>query len=194
MNLTSQPTAHRKPPGYAHGPLAVGARDRRMKKPFIPTACWKPKQDRMLLRVLRLCGIYYHSGDFFYQELWRDRLRSIGFRIVYVEKCFIHHVWDIRLCCTLTAQAYLLVSKPVAQRSWSEKDVLVKQLLSEIKLIAKDLGAPIKSDCLSVGRNGAYFRACFIWPLGKPGRLLKKDKKPDAFGFLIRPWLKKNRN
>jgi hypothetical protein len=111
-----------------------------------------------------------------------------------VEKCFVHHVWDVRLFCTLTAQTYLLVSKPVAKPHWSEKEILVKQLLSEIRLIAKDLGAPIKSDCLSVGRNGPYFRVTFIWPLGKPGRLLKKDKKPDPFSFLIRPWVKKNRN
>jgi hypothetical protein len=167
---------------------------RKMKRPVISKVCFKPAKGALLQKILRRCGTYYHSGEFFYQELWRDRLRSIGFRIVYVEKCFCHDVWDIRLCCTLTAQTYLLVSKPVAKPSFSENEILEKQLFSEIRLIAKDLGAPIKSDCLSVGRNGAYFRACFIWPLGKPGRLLKKDKKPDPFSFLIRPWLKRNRN
>ena len=68
------------------------------------------------------------------------------------------------------------------------------KLLTEIQEIASELGPPIKTDCVSVARTGAYFHVSFIWPVGKPGLLLKKEKKPEAFSFLIRPWLRRNRN
>jgi hypothetical protein len=45
-----------------------------------------------------------------------------------------------------------------------------------------------------VARKGAYLRVTFIWPLGKPGRWVKPEKKAEAFSFLIRPWLRRNRN
>ena len=105
-----------------------------------------------------------------------------------------HHGWEIRLCSTLSAQAYLLLSKPIAKQSFDEKELLERQLRSEIRIIAKELGLPIKRDCLDVWRTGQYFRAAFIWPKGKPGQLLKKEKQPSAFSFLIRAWVRRNRN
>lgn len=165
-----------------------------MTRPIISATCFKSKKDTFLNKILLRCGSYYHSGDLFFQELWKQHMVNIGFRVLYVEKLPYHHVWDIRLCGNLTAQTYLLVSKPVAKKhSWSP-EVLVKQLRSEIQQIAKDMGPPVKTDCISVARTGAYFRASFIWPMGKPGRLLKKEKKAEAFSFLIRPWLRRNRN
>jgi hypothetical protein len=165
-----------------------------MKQPVSPKAYSTTLEDRFLNRILRRCGAYYHSANLFYQELWKQRLVPIGFRILLVEKLPYHHVWHIRLCGSLTAQTYLLVTKPVPKRYLGTTGVLLKQLRSEIREIAKDLGPPIKSDCINVVRNGAYFQASFIWPLGKPGKLLKKEKKVEAFSFLIRPWLKRNRN
>ena len=141
---------------------------------------------------MRRCGTYYHSADFFYHELWKDRLRQAGFRVITINKIECHHVWDIRLCGTLSAQCYLLLTKPVPKRPC--EDLLLKQLRLEIQHIAKDLGPPIKADCMSVTRIGGRFRVSFIWPLGKPGQLLEKDKKPAAFSFLIRPWVRRNRN
>jgi len=35
---------------------------------------------------MRQAGTYYHSADFFYHELWRERLRQIGFRVVFIER------------------------------------------------------------------------------------------------------------
>ena len=165
-----------------------------MKWPVISTVSLKSVKEIFLQRILRRCGAYYHSGDLFYQELWKQRLHQIGFRVISVERLPYHHVWDIRLYCTLTAQTYLLVSKPVPKQYASAKEVLLKQLQSEIQQIAQDLGPPIKSDCISVARTGAYFRVSFLWPVGRPGRLLKKEKRAEAFSFLIRPWVRRNRN
>ena len=165
-----------------------------MKRPVISTRCWEPAQDAFLPKILRRCGASYHSAELFYQELWKQRLSQIGFRVTSVEKLPYHHVWDVRLYGTLTAQAYLLVTKPVPKRNAGAKDLLLKQLQTEIQQIAKDLGPPIRTDCISVSRSGAYFRVSFIWPLGKPGPLLKQEKKAEAFSFLIRPWLRKTRN
>ena len=165
-----------------------------MKRPVISAVYRNPVKDVFLQKILRRCGAYYHSGELFYQELWKERLSQIGFRVISVEKLPYHHVWDIRLCGSLTAQTYLLVSKPVFKRYAGSKELLLKQLRLEIQQIAKDMGPPIKTDCVGVSRTGAYFRASFIWPVGKPGLLLKKEKKAEAFSFLIRPWLRKNRN
>jgi hypothetical protein len=163
-----------------------------MKKFLISSPYWT--MDTFLKNILHRCGAYYHSADLFYQELWKQRLVGIGFRVLSVEKLPYHHVWDIRACGGLSAQTYLLVSKPVpAKLAWSE-DPLPKQLESEIHQIAKDLGLAVRKDCLNVVRTGRYFRASFIWPMGKPGRLLKQEKKTEAFSFLIRPWLRRNRN
>jgi hypothetical protein len=74
------------------------------------------------------------------------------------------------------------------------EDLLSKQLASEIHRIAKELGPPIRRDCLAVVRAGSYFRVSFLWPLGKPGRWLKQERKAEAFSFRIQPWLRKNRN
>jgi hypothetical protein len=167
---------------------------RRKPNSRIGTASWPKINDRLLNKILRRCGAYYHPPDLFYHELWKQRLVNIGFRVLSVEKLPYHHVWDMRVCGGLETQTYLLVSKPVPGKlAWS-KDLLPKQFESEIHQIAKDLGLAIKRDCIGVVRNGNYFRVSFIWPVGKPGLLLKKDKKAEAFSFLIRPWLKKNRN
>lgn len=149
----------------------------------------------MLKRILRSCGTYYHSADLFYQELWSARLASIGFRVLSVEKLPYHPVWEVRLCGNLTAQAYLLLSRAVSAKAAASENPFSKQLESEIKLIAKELGLPLKRDCLSVTRNGKnYFRVSFVWPKGKAGRYVKQEKKQDAFSLLILAWLRKTRN
>ena len=74
------------------------------------------------------------------------------------------------------------------------KNLQEEQLKTEIKQFAMELGCPINSDCIQVARNGAYFRLAFIWPRGQPGQLSPKGKKPHAFTFLIRKWLRQVSN
>jgi hypothetical protein len=166
-----------------------------MKRPIIPAACFKPKKEPFLNRILLRCGSYFHPADLFLQELWKQRLVHIGFRVLLVQKLPIHQVWEIRLCGSLAAQTYLLVSKAVPKKDVWSTDLVRKQLQSEVHQIAIDLGLPIQRDCITVARTGkAYFTIAFIWPKGKPGLLLKKERKPEAFSFLIKPWLRRNRN
>ena len=165
-----------------------------MKRPLVPSACLRAVNDTVLERILRRCGKYFRSGSLFYQELWRDRLRQIGFRVLLVEKLDVHDVWHIRVCGNLASQTHLLVSKKMPSKYALDNEALTKQFRCEIREIAKDLGAVIKRDCITVARTGAYFQAGFIWPLGRPGRLLRKEKPPEAFSFLIQPWVRRNRN
>src|SRR5260370_42662337 len=109
MNKFSPPTEHPSRSNRARLDFLSSARFSRMKKPVIPSAGWKPARDRMLNKILRRCGAYYHSADLFYQELWKQRLINIGFRVMLVEKFPYHHVWEIRVCGSLTAQSYLLL-------------------------------------------------------------------------------------
>jgi hypothetical protein len=163
-------------------------------RPFISPRFFRPARHALLEKILRRCGAYYHSADLFYQELWHQALSRIGFRVISVEKLPYHELWDIRCYGTLAAQSYLLVTIPVSKPHFCAKDIVLKQLHAEIQRIAKDLGSVIRRDCIHVGRKGAYFRITFIWPLGKPGRWVKPEKKAEAFSFLIRPWLRRNRN
>jgi hypothetical protein len=149
---------------------------------------------KSLQTILRRCGAYYLSGDWFYHQLWYQRLSQIGFRVISVKKLPYHQLWEIRLHGTLTSQFYLLLTKPVPKPQFSARDLLLKQFQLEIQRIAKDLGEPVRRDCIQVDRKGAYFRAILIWPLGKSGRWVKPEKKAEAFSFLIRPWLRSNRN
>lgn len=161
---------------------------------MISPLCFRPVRDTHLEKILRRCGVYYQSGDQFYQRLWYQRLTQIGLRVISVEKLPYHQLWDIRLYGTLAAQSYLLLTIPVPKPHFQAKDILLKQLHAEIQQIATDLGAFLRRDCILVNRKGAYFRITFIWPLGKPGRWVKPEKAAEAFSFLIRPWLRRNRN
>ena len=165
-----------------------------MHKPLISSLCFQPVRENLLKKILRRCGTYYQSGDLFYQRLWHQHLSRIGFRVISVEKLPYHQLWDIRLFGSLKAQSYLLLTKPVAKRYLWAKDLLLKQLHLEVQQVAKDFGAFIRRDCIHVARKGAYLRVTFIWPLGKPGRWVKPEKKAEAFSFLIRSWLRRSRN
>lgn len=165
-----------------------------MKGWVISRALLLPRRDHVLEKILRHCGAYYQSGDLFYQRLWYQHLGNMGFRVIAVTKLSYHELWDIRCYGTLVAQSYLLLSIPVSKPHFSAKDIVLKQLCAEIQRIAKKLGAPIRRDCIHVDRKGAYIRITFIWPLGKPGRWVKPEKNAEAFSFLIRPWLRRNRN
>ncbi len=149
---------------------------------------------KKLEAILRRCGAYYLSGDLFYQRLWYQRLSQIGFRVISVEKLPHHQLWDLRLYGTATAQAYLLLTRPVAKPHLAAPDLLVKQFQVEIQQIAQDLGTPLRRDCVQVIRKGTYFKVILLWPRGKPGRWFKPEKKAEAFSFLIQPWLRQNRN
>jgi hypothetical protein len=140
-----------------------------MKSLRLPSVCLQPVKDSSLQRILRRCGAYYHCPNLFYQELWKQRLVQIGFRVLSIEKLPYHDVWDVRVCMKLSSQTFLLLSKAVAIQHALSTELLIKQLRSEIRQIGKDLGAAIKKDCITVVRSGAYFRASFIWLRGTPG-------------------------
>ena len=150
--------------------------------------------ERLVKKIMLKAGRYFQPADLSYQRCWRDRLRQIGFSVMSVERLPEHPVWDIRLRGTLAAQTYLLVSKPAKKQIVDNDNLLLEQLRTEVQQIAKQLGAPIKADCLTVERKGTYVRLAFVWPLGQAGILRRTDKKPDPFAFLIRPWLRRIRN
>jgi hypothetical protein len=72
--------------------------------------------------------------------------------------------------------------------------MLEAQLKAEVQRLAQEMGPAIKTDSISVDRHGQYLRVAFLWSRGKPGLLMRKTKKPEAFTFLIRPWLRQVRN
>lgn len=139
-------------------------------------------------------GRYSLPGDFFYHRLWHDRLREIGFVVTCLEKLDAHHVWRIRLRGTLKAQAHLLVSQPVGKKALAAENPMVKQLELQIRRIAAELGSPIRQDHLEIEHSGKTFQISFIWPMGNPGRLRRTEKRPDAFCFHVRAWVRRNRN
>ena len=121
----------------------------------------------------------------------------MGFRVISIERIEHHPVWHIRLRGTANARNYLLLSRPLAKRLHDvddDTDLLVIQLTAEVRRIAAALGPPIKSDYISVVRHGTFFSVSFIWSVGSTGLLLGKQQKPDAFRFLVRPWLRTQRN
>ena len=152
------------------------------------------KQDRQLARILLQCGRYYQPGELFFHRLWREHFRHLGFRVTAIEKLDCHHLWDMRQCGTLTAQSYLLLTKPVPHKLLNAPDLMERQLKAEVQHMAHEWGPSVKRDEITVVRTGAYFRVSFLWPEGEPGLLLRKEKKPHAFPFLIRPWLRSIRN
>jgi len=147
-----------------------------------------------LKQVLLKSGRYYRSAAHFYHVLWREHLRQIGFVVIYVEKLDAHDLWTIRLRITSSAQLHLLLSSKPAGHFKDENDRLVHELRAAIRRLANTMGQPLRHDYLTVERAGAYCTVAFIWRPGKPGRLSRKEKKPSAFSFLIKPWLKRNTN
>jgi hypothetical protein len=147
-----------------------------------------------LKQVLLKSGRYYQSGALFYHKLWREHLRQLGFVVISVEKLDAHDLWVIRLRITSSAQLHLLLSSPPAGKSKAHDDRLEHELRVAVRRVANTMGQPIRSDYLAAQRTGAYCTLAFIWKPGRPGRLLRTEKKPSAFSFLIRPWLKRNAN
>ena len=147
-----------------------------------------------LKTILLKSGRYYRSAALFYHELWREHLRQMGFIVISVEKLDAHDLWVIRLRITSSAQLNLLFSSASAGKCRAQNDRLEHELKAAARRFANTLGQPIRSDYLTVHRTGAYCTVAFIWKPGKPGRLLRTEKKPSAFSFLIRPWLKRIRN
>src|SRR5215472_15208729 len=96
-------------------------------------------ENKLLEKILRRCGVYYHSADLFYHEPWKQHLTHLGFRVLKVERLPSHPVWSIRLVGNLTTQTYLLVSKPYPAKLSLTQDVVCQQLGSEIQRIAKEL-------------------------------------------------------
>jgi len=150
--------------------------------------------DQLLNRILRSCGTYYQPRNLFFHHVWRERLVETGLRVLSVEKFEVHEVWLIRMVLTLSAQAFLLFNRPIPEKLAGSKDVLSKQLELELRTIAKGLGLPIERGCVCVVRSGKYLRASFIWPCGKPGRLIHQPKKAHHFSLSIQPWLRKTKN
>lgn len=143
---------------------------------------------------MRKCGTYYHSADFFYHELWRNRLHAIGFHVLFVERTLEHPCWRIRLRGSLTVQTYLLMTKPMTKVRAASRDPLLAQLKAEVREIAAELGRPIKNDEIELGREGAFFLLAFSSPPGKPGMLMPEPKKISPFSLLVRPLLRRARN
>src|SRR5262245_14492518 len=115
------------------------------KKNFKSPAPSEPPRDKLVEKVMRQAGTYFHPADFFYHELWRDRLREIGFPVISIERLPHHPVWRIRLRGTLAAQTFLLITKPMPKRNAWATDPLLAQLKSEIQRLAKEMGKAIKS-------------------------------------------------
>ena len=147
-----------------------------------------------LKQVLLKSGRYYRSAALFYHELWRQHLRQMGFVVISVEKLDAHDLWVISVRITSAAQVHLLLSLRPTGKMKEGIDPLEYQLTKFVQRLGNTMGQPIRSDYLTVQRTGAYCTVAFIWKPGRPGRLLRKEKKPSAFSFLIRPWLKRNRN
>ena len=119
----------------------------------------------------------------------------MGFRVISVERIQHHPAWHVRLRGTASARNHLLLSRPL--KKWpkdEETDLILLQLKAEMQRIVAELGPQIKSDYITVMREGTFFSISFIWPVGTTGLLLRQQPKPDAFKLLIRPWLKTNRN
>jgi hypothetical protein len=139
-------------------------------------------------------GRFYLPVAHFYHRLWRDHLQEIGFRVIHVEKLEEHPLWVIRVRSTASAQLHLLASAPATAHFMAAEDPLEHQLQAEVLRMGKTWGPAIRKTELSLARQGAYCTIAFLWPVGKPGRLARQAKTPNAFSFLMRTWLKKSRN
>jgi len=161
-----------------------------MKRTLVASACANLRQDKLVKQILLRCGRYYQGGKLFYHRLWKQWLNGLGFRVICVERLDCHDLWDLRLRLAPSKPA---VGRPATTR-WVELKDPMEKLKLQIRQIARELGPPIQADGITVVRSGAYYRAIFIWPAGEPGLLLRTEKKPEAFSFLIRRCLRRNRN
>ena len=144
-------------------------------------------------KIMLAYGTFYRSARFFYHRLLQDRLKDLGFRVVWVEREKHDPLWVVRLFGNLEVQGHLLLSIPVPRNRI--KQVTVEyQVTTAVQHIVKECGYPIRRDEISVVRQGAYFHVGILWPFGQPGRLSRKSRQPDAFSIGIRALLKKNRN
>jgi hypothetical protein len=152
-----------------------------------------------LKQFLAKYGRHVEPGHLFYHLRLQERLSALGFRVISIERLAEHPVWNIRIRGSLEAQTNLLLGKSYKGKrpaSWGSGEVIEQRLKAELAAILKSLGLAVKTDELTVVREGAYFGAAFVWPMGQPGTWCPPPKRPHPLqvsGFM-HGWIKQQRN
>jgi len=132
---------------------------------------------------------------------FEERLAALGFRVISIQRLDTHPVWNIRFRGSLDAQSKLLLGKSYSGNrpaSWGSCEVIEQRLKAQLAAILKSLGQAVKSDELTVVREGGYFGAAFVWPLGQPGKWYAQPKRPHPLQVqvsrIVQRWIKQHRN
>jgi hypothetical protein len=152
-----------------------------------------------LKRFLAKYGRFVESGQFFYHHRLDERLASLGFRVISIERLDTHPVWNIRFKGNLDAQTSLLLGKSYKGKrptSWGSGEIMEQRLKGEMQSILKSLGRAVKSDEINILRYGNYFQCVFLWPMGQPGKWYAQPKRSHALQVagVVRRWIKQQRN
>ena len=152
-----------------------------------------------LKQFLAKFGRFREPGQFFYHHRLTERLASLGFRVISIERLEEHPVWNIRFKGSLEAQTNLLLGESYKGKrpaSSGSGQVIEQRLKAEMHAILKSLGRAVKADELTVLREGAYFGAAFVWPMGQPGKWFPQPKRPHPLQVsgVVQRWIKQQRN
>ncbi|MCI0541094.1 MAG: hypothetical protein L0Z50_38315 [Verrucomicrobiales bacterium] len=133
--------------------------------------------DAHLRELMVRHGRYFIPANWFYHLWLAQRFTELGFFVTSVEKHPFHHLWEIRLRGSVTAQV--------------DPEILLAKKTREI---LRDLGHPVPRDYVTVVRNGPYFIVALICQMGTAGRWARTAKCPHPFSMLIRHWFRMQRN
>ena len=151
----------------------------------------KANADSLLRKLLPTHGRYFVPANWFYHLWLVQRFTELGFLVTSVEKHSAHHLWEIRMRGSLTAQAGLLMGAQLNIWKPPDLEILVAKRTREI---LGDMGHPVPRDYVTVVRNGPYFIVALICQMGRAGRWARTARCPEPFSMVIRPWLRTQKN
>ena len=159
----------------------------------------KKRKKQGLKQFLARYGRHVEPGKLFYHLRLQERLAALGFRVISIERLSEHPVWNVRFKGDLHAQTTLLLGRGYKGKrpaSWGSGEVIEQRLKAELASILKSLGRAVKADEMTVVREGAYFGAAFVWPLGEPGIWCPPPNRPHPLQVsgVVQRWIKQQRN
>jgi len=151
------------------------------------------------VKFFKKYGRFYEPRDHFYFHRLHERLSALGFKILSIERRADYPGWEIRLKASIDVNLNLFVCQSCCVTESMElfpDRLFDRQMRGCVRKIIRDLGWPIRSKQILVGRSGVYVQVYFSWPVGKPGvwKPPPKPFDPFAVSLIARRWLRGFKN
>ena len=148
----------------------IPAHEGQIDLPDLPAAAHPQTQPSSLDRCLVEHGFLLGAHSLRIHLQLADRLRACGFVVSWIERDWIHPVWEVRMFAGFATDADSL-----------------KAVRKQVRRALREIGLWVESDAVTVSISGRRIMAAFVHEAGFPGRVSFSSK-----GKAIKPGARRN--